>query len=434
MSWDGDPAGMTVMRIRRGIGFIVFTFLAAALLPAMRDAPPLASAQAQEQKGGGNTARPEIGKPIQAAVELLKQKRGKEALAKIKEAEAFGEKTPYETYLIERIRGQAAAIAGEALVAARAFEATAASPAASSGERLQFLAAASGQYYAGKDYAKAAELGARYFRDGGNDRAMRTVYVQALYLSNDFARAASEILKDVQAVEAAGRSPAEDQLQILANAYLKQRDNAGYRSALEKLVAYYPKKEYWLTVVFDVAGKAGFSERLALDLARLKLATGAMRTATEYVEAAQLSLQAGYPAEAKKIIDQGYAAGLLGTGVEADRHKRLQDLAARNLAEDKKTLGQDDAQVAAAKDGTGLLNSGLNYVLNGNVSKGLEMMEQGLRKGGMKRAEDARLQLGYAYHVAGQKQKAIQVFKSVQGANGAAALARLWVLHLGRAA
>ena len=428
----GRPAGMTATRIRHGIGLIAFACLAAAIVLAMHGGSPLAWAHAQEQKGAGNTVRPEIGKPIQAAVELIKNKRGREALARVRDAESVADKTPYEAYLIERVRGQAAAATGDASVAARAFEATAASSAASSAERLQFLGAAAGQYYAAKDYGKAAEVSARYFRDGGTDKAVRTVYVQALYLGNDFARAASELLKDVQAGEAAGKPPTEQQLQILANAYLKQRDNAGYRGALEKLVAYYPKKDYWLSAVHDVAGKAGFSERLALDLARLKLATGTMRTATEYVEAAQLSLQAGYPAEAKKLIDLGYSAGLLGTGPDADRHKRLHDLVARNLTEDKKTLGQDDAQLAASKDGSALFNTGLNYVLNGSGNKGLEMMEQSIRKGALKRPDDARLQLGYAYHVAGQNQKAIQVLKTVQGADGTAALARLWVLHLGR--
>jgi hypothetical protein len=157
-----------------------------------------------------------------------------------------------------------------------------------------------------------------------------------------------------------------------------------------------------------------------------------MQTTSEYMEAAQLSLQAGYPADAKKFIDQGYAAGLLGTGAESDRHRRLKDMAAKNLAEDAKTLGQDDAQAAAAKDGTALLNAGFNYVLNGKSEKGLEMMEQGIRRGGLKYPDDARLHLGYAYHVAGHKQKAIQVFKTVQGGDGPASLARLWIIHLGR--
>jgi hypothetical protein len=376
--------------------------------------------------------RPEIGKPIQAALDLLKHKRGKEALARVQEADAVPNKTPYEAYLVERVRAQAEAAAGDAAAAARAFETTAASPAVSGAERLQFLAAAAGQYYLAKNYGKAVELGARYFKDGGTDKSIRTLYIQALYLGGDLAAAGKELQTQIQTEEQAGKTPAEDQLQLLANVYAKQRDNAAYAGALEKLAAYYPKKDYWLAVVDSVATRSGFSERLALDLARLKLATGTMRTAAEYVEAAQLSILAGLPAEAKKIVDQGYAAGLLGTGPESDRHRRLKDMAARNLAEDNKTLGQDDAEAAAAKAGDALLNVGLNYVLHGSGDKGLAMMEQAVRKGGLKHPDDARLHLGYAYQVAGQNQKAIKVFKTVQGTDGTASLARLWVIHLGR--
>ncbi len=414
-------AGAALAGIAVGAGALGFTALT-----------PVGSALAQEQKGSGNTVRPEVGKPIQAALDLLKSKRGKDALARVHEADAVPNKTPYETYLVERVRAQAAAAAGDPAAAARAFEATAASPAVSGGERLQFLAAAADQYFRARNYGKAAELGARYFKDGGTDKSIRTTYIQALYLSNNFARTASETLSDVQAEEAAGRTPTEVQLQLLTDSYQKQKDQKGYANALEKLLAYYPKRDYWLNAIYGVAGRAGISERLALDLARLKLATGTMQTTDEYMEAAQLSLQAGYPAEAKKFIDQGYAAGRLGTGAEAERHKRLRDLAAKSLAEDTKTLGQDDAQVAASKDGAALLNAGFNYVLHGSSDKGLEMMEQGLRRSGLKHPDDARLHLGYAYHVAGQKQKAIQVFKKIQGGDGPASLARLWVIHLER--
>ena len=428
-----DPAVSTATRGRhRLVGALLAAIAIGAGGIGFTTLVPLGSALAQEQKPAGNTVRPEIGKPIQAALDLLKHKRSKEALAKVQEAGAVANKTAYEAYLVERVRGQAEAAAGHASTAARAFEATAASSAVSGGERLQFLAAAAGQYYMAKDYGKVAELGARYFKDGGTDKSIRTLYVQALYLGNNFAAAAKELLSQIQAEEQAGKTPAEDQLQLLANVHAKRRDDAGYANVLEKLVAHYPKKDYWAAAVQTVGARAGFSERLALDFARLKLATGTMRTTTEYLEAAQLSLQAGLPAEAKKIIDEGYAAGLLGSGAEAERHRRLKDMAARNLAEDNRTLGQDDAQAATDKDGNALLNAGLNYVLHGKGDKGLEMMEQGLRKGGLKRPDDARLLLGYAYHVAGRNPKAIQIFKTVHGGNGAASLARLWVIHLQR--
>lgn len=391
------------------------------------------SALAQDQ-GKGPSVRPEIGKPVQAAVDLVKAKHGKEALAKVREAQAVRDKTPFEAYVVERTLGYAAAAAGDPSAAARAFESVAALPGTPDGERRQFVAAAAGQYYAAKDYAKAAEVSGRFLRDGGTDKAMRTIHAQALYLSSNYAGAAKVLLADIEAEEQAGRTPAEDQLQLLSSAYQQQRDASGYAKALEKLIAYYPKRDYWLAVLHSVTTRPGFSDQLALDVARLKLAAGMMRTTAEYFEAAQLSLHAGFPMEAMKIIEQGYASNLLGVGPEAERHKRLQTMADRDLTEDKKAFAQDSAQVPAGKDGKTLFNEGFNYVLHGKHAKGLEMMEQGLRSGtGFKRPEHAKLQLAHAYHLAGQNQKAIQAYKTTQGTDGAASLARLWVIRLGRA-
>ena len=387
----------------------------------------LSMSMAQAQEGGkAQSVRPEVGKVLQAAVELFKAKKGKETLAKLKEADAISDKTPYEAYMVDRIRGQAAVLAGEALLAGRGLEAAALSPAAPAADRQALLMAAAGQFYTAKDYVHCAELASRYLKDGGSDPAMRTLYVQALYLSNNLAEASRQLAALLESQEQAGKHPGEDQLQLYASVCLKQRDMACYTTALEKLLLRYPKPEYWSSAIYDLTKGNSFPSRHALDVFRLKLATKTMRGGDEYFEAAQLSLQDGYPAEAKDIIDRGYAAGLLGTGSEADRHRRLRDMATKALADDTKTLGQDDANAAAAKDGTPLMNFGFNYVLRGQPAKGLPMMEQGIKKGGLKRPEDAKLRLGIAQALAGHSQQAVQTLASVHGTDGTAELARLW--------
>lgn len=376
----------------------------------------------------GQSVRPEIGKPLQAAIDLLKAKKGKETLLKLKEADAVADKTPYETYMVERVRGQAAAMAGDPGTAARSLEAAAVSPAAPAADRLVLIAGAAGQYYLVKDYAKCADLTSRYLKEGGTDPALRTLRVQALYLNNDFARAGEELAALIKAQEENGKPASEEQLQLYSTICLKQHDTACYGTALEKLLTRYPKPDYWLTAIYELTKGNGFPARHALDVARLKLYTHTMRTTGEYFEAAQLSMQDGYPAEAKDIIDRGYAAGLLGTGAEADRHRRLRDMVAKSLAEDTRTLGREDAAAAAAKDGTVLLSTGFNYVLRGQADKGLPMMEQGLQKGGFKHPDDAKLRLGIAQVLAGHGHPAAQTLAGVHGTDGTSELARLWAV------
>ena len=52
--------------------------------------------------------RPEVGKPLQAAADLLKAGKARDALAKAREADAAPGKTAAEQLLIDRMKGAAA--------------------------------------------------------------------------------------------------------------------------------------------------------------------------------------------------------------------------------------------------------------------------------------------------------------------------------------
>jgi len=377
-----------------------------------------------------DAVRPEVGKPLQAAQELIKAQRFKEALAKIRDAEAVGGKTANENFLIERMRMAAASGAGDVETAARSFEAV--SSRISAADRLRMMESLAGSYYRARDYAKAMQWGQRYFKEGGTSGAIRTLLIQSQYLAGDFAGAARELTTEVQQAEKAGTAPGEDRLKLLVNATLKMNDTNGYVWALERLVTYYPKREYWVDLLSRLQRKPNFSDRLALDTYRLSLATGSMTAANDYMEMAQLALQAGFSAEAKQVMDKGFAANVLGTGAEAERHKRLRDLVAKRLDEDKKSQAETLAQAEEAKDGTALVNVGMNLVFNGDKAKGLQLMQQGLAKGSFKRADDVKLHLAIAQLIAGESAKAQSTLRTVAGNDGTADLARLWSLYARR--
>src|SRR5260221_10796959 len=186
------------------------------------------------------------------------------------------------------------------------------------------------------------------------------------------------------------RKSSEEELQILANCYLRQKDTAGYVAAIEKLVVSYPKKQYWTDLLARVQKKPGFSDRLGVNVYRLRLATGNLTSTNDYLEMAQLALQAGVPAEANVIVDKGYEVKALGQGPRAGRHQRLRDLVMKDLAGSQRTRAKDEQEALVAKDGNDLVKVGLNYVYEGQADKGLALIEQGIKTSGLKRPDDAK--------------------------------------------
>ncbi len=403
---------------RPAIAVLRATLVAASVLLA-------GSAFAQE------ALRPDVGKPLQAAEALIKSGRYKEALGKVREAEAAGSHNANETFLIERMRMAAASGAGDADTAARSFDAIAGSGRVSAADKLRMIESIAGSYYRAGQYAKSMQWGQRYFREGGTSGSIRTLLIQSQYLSGDFAGAAKELTVEIQGAESAGKAPQEDRLKLLLNAASKQGDNNAYVYAMEKLVTYYPKKEYWVDLLSRMQRKSGFSGRLALDAYRLSLATGSMSASADYMEMAQLALQADLASEGKRVLDKGTASGALA-GAQAERSKRLLVLVDKKLAEDAASREADERQALAAKSGDALVSLGLGLVYAGQAAKGVQLMQQGIAKGSLKRPEDAKLHLGIGQLAAGDKAKAQATFKTVQGTDGTADLARLWALYARR--
>ncbi|MGC4061733.1 MAG: hypothetical protein QM749_13140 [Aquabacterium sp.] len=385
------------------------------------------AAQVVQAADGG--LRPEVGKPLQAARDLIKAQKFKEALAKVREADAVGGKSAAEGQVIDRMRLAAAAGAGDLPTATAAFDSLDSGGKLGPAEKLQYIESLTGSAYRAKDYGKTAQWGQRYASEGGTNVSVRNLVIQAQYLSGDYAGASKALTSSVQSAEKAGGKPTEDQLKLLLNAAAKLNDTDKYVYAVEKLLTYYPKKEYWADVLSRLQRKPDFSERFALDTYRLAFATGSLRNANDYVEMAQLAAQAGFPAEGKQVLDKGYGSGALGTGPEAARHQRLRDLLAKRSDEDKSARAGAEAQALAATDGNALVKLGYNVAISGDSNKGLSLMQQGIDKGGLVAAEASKLRLGIAQVLVGQANKAGATFRSVSGKDGAADLARLWAVY-----
>ena len=402
---------MTIQPLR----VLVATLLAAGLMSAV---------QAQG-------IRPEVGRPLQAASELLKAGKAREALAKAREADAVGGKTPAEQLMIDRMKGAAAQRAGDNGTAIAAFESAFASGKLSGAEQAQVAESIAFAYSQQKNNAKATEWVAKARAAGGNSASLNQLAAYLQGSSGDYSQIFKDAQAQVHAAEQAGRRPAEDDLLRLADAARRINNNGVYSSALEKLVLYYAKKDYWTAHLASIQRKPGFADRLALDVGRLKLANGLVTKTDDYMELAQLALQAGFPTEAKAIVDKGYASGALGTGDQAARHQRLKDLVLKSQAESAATIAQQAAEAAAEKEGNDLVKAGTVYASMGQADKAIELIEKGIAKGGLKRPDDAKLRLALAMAQAPKtKSKGLQALRAIGGTDGTAEVARLYAAVL----
>jgi hypothetical protein len=370
------------------------------------------------------TLRPEVGKPLQEAQQLMKQGKNKEALAKLRDADKASNKSPNETYLIERTRAGAASQAGDYETAAKSFEYLIGSGKLSASEKSQFSEGLIGIYMRAGDLNKANAAIERQLKEH-DDPKLRAYLLQNYYKQGNTA-ALEAALRNA---EKSGRL-SEDELGMLANVQLKKNDKVGYVNTIEKLAANYPKAQYWTDLLNRVQGKPGFSGRLSVDVYRLKLANNLIKKPSEYLEMAQLVLQEKAPAEAIKVIDKGYKAGALGTGADAARHQRLKDLAEKTLADQNKNEAATEAQLNKDADYDGMVELGYSLVQSGQADKGLKLMDAGIKSGKLKYPELAKLRLGEAYAVAGKKQQAINTLKTVGGNDGTADIARYFIMAI----
>jgi hypothetical protein len=364
-----------------------------------------------------DTLRPDVSKPLNDAQNLYRAHKYQEALTKIDQAAAVPGKTPYESTMIEEMRGAAAAAAGNNAVAAQSYETLLASGRMSAPDEQRTTAALAGIYFQEKNYPQAIKVAQRYQKSGGTDPDMRTLLVQSYYLSNDCSNVVAMLKPGIDAQARAGHAPDESQLQLLGTCAQKVKDDATYRGALEKLVAYHPKQSYWDDLFQSIRTKPGYSSALDIDTYRLRRATGSLTTADDYMQMTQLAIVAGTTAEGKQVIDQGFSSGVLGHDAQADREKRLQALAA------KRAQGPADAANPVAP-----VDAAFNQVFAGQTKQGIAAMEAAIAKGGLDHPDQAQLHLGVAYYVAGDKAHALQAFRAVKGTDGSADLARLWVL------
>ena len=415
------------MNIKKGLRSILHVGLLSLCSQAVVLSVATAPAYAAEKKGETQKISAKVGKPLKEARDLMTAKKWKEALAKTKEVAAMPDKTPDEeaivnemlSYIMMNLKDYAGAVAVyETMLAKNQF-----APA----DVPKRVLTVSQLYFSLKNYPKSIQYGERYLKENGADLEVQRQIAEAYYLQNNFAKSEEATQTLLKTAQQKGVAVKEDWLKLLLSAQYKQDKKKEIVGTLERLLVSFPSDQYWSNV-FTYANDSTFSDRQIITYLRLMHARNLMGH-DEFVEAAELSLAVNNPGDAKAFLEDGFAKGKLGVGAAKDREVKLLNLAKKQAAEDVGLLPSLEKEAAAKAEGEPLVRIGEAYLGHGQYQNAINALTKGLAKGGVKSADDVRINTGIAYLGLKKKDEAIKEFKAVPATSKMALLARLWAIH-----
>lgn len=400
--------------------------LALSAAPALLATAPAAEAAEQANK---ITTRA-VAEPLKKAQQAMGRKQWDTALAEIKKAQAVADKTRFEAYQLDEFLGYVLLQQKKFAEAAPVFERTLNSgflPAEKVDDRTRTVAQL---YFTLRDYRKAAEWSKKWRDKHPNDIDAAVLLGQSYYLLNDFKNAAATMTGVVNQAERAGQKPKEDWLKIILTAQFRLDSRDGRAQALKKMVRHYPKTEYWANLL-DLYRHKDSGDRITLGYYRLMNEVGVLKNQADYMEMAQLAMDAGVPGEARQIVEKGFQNGTLKSSnkTEQGRYDRLLAAARKQAAADAASLPQLAKEAEKATVGQVDVALGQAYLSYGRYDDAIAALQRGIGKGGVMDLDEARISLGIAHLKRGQKDLASRAFKAVPNGSKWQDLAELWQIR-----
>lgn len=388
-------------------------------------------AVAQAAKAKPPKINPKVLKPLQAALQLSNEGKYAEAEEELKIADAVPNKTPFEQNQIDEMVGFTALKQKKYDPAAAAYERTLESGLVlpeQVNDRIRLLS----QLFLATEPRRLDKSG-KYAKQwleatGTKDPLILGLAGQADYFADDFTGAAAYMKDAVTAAKAAGNAPDEQHLLVLQSAYAKLENRPGVVETTTELVRHYPRKEHWNTLGTSLLAQAANKDRAILQVFRFLYQVDAMDTAADFTEAANVATLLGFPGDALKFMERGYASGVLETSGDKARNQALLDESKRLVKVDQQSLAQFEKEARAGSQGEADVKLGETFLSYDQPAKGLEAIQRGLGKGGVKNPDEANLALGRALILAGNGSEAVTAFEKVTGPDYAQ-VAKLWAIH-----
>jgi tetratricopeptide (TPR) repeat protein len=372
-----------------------------------------------------------VAKPLKEAKAAIDKQEWDAALAKLKEAQAVEKRTPFDDFQIDEFLGYVSIQQKNYGEAAKAYDRLLNSEFMPPEQVNDRMKAAAQLYSQVKDYPKTMEWAKKWLANNPNDPMMSLLLAQVSYLTNDFNAAADITSKMIAHAESTGEEPKDEWIEILLSAHAKQQNQQGIADALKKSVRYHPKAERWENLL-DIYARKAQGDKVNLGYYRLMSDVGVMKRAGDYMEMAQLAIDAGVPGEAVQILQKGTTEGVLTSADKAEqgRYDRMVANAKKLADTDKASLPQLSKEAEKASNGQADVALGQAYLSYGEYDQAITALQRGIqKKQGVTDLDEAQISLGLAYLRKGDQEQARQAFKAIKPESKWADLADLWALR-----
>jgi tetratricopeptide (TPR) repeat protein len=377
--------------------------------------------------------------PLSRAHAAATAERWEEAMQHVEAARAVSERTPFDDFQIDEIAGFVQTRQREYGPAAEAFERALDSgylPPERMDERLRLLMQLS---YEIKRYEKAVQFGNRVLEGVEQPEPdLRSMLGRAYYLAGDHRNAVTAMEAAIEDARAAGKPVEETWVQVQLSSHVELNDSAGILRSLERLAVRFPKKRYWDDLFRLMKRQPDADQRATLNLYRLMFDTDMLQGVDDYVETGRIAMRMGFPGEAVSVLEQGRNRELFAGELEEERGRQMLQEAQTAARADRRALAALETEAKAAKNGEADVQLGIAYISYGQYEQGVEAIERGREKGGLRHPSEADLMLGRALFKLGRKEDAAAAFERV-GAGQASGdelrqqlglLADLWLVYL----
>jgi tetratricopeptide (TPR) repeat protein len=390
---------------------------------------PAGTALAQEEETRQVQAlRERVFQALAKAQEKMDEDDYAAAKRELEQVRSLGDLNSYERGQILYFTGLIEYQQDNLAAAIRIFEQVIALPELPQGFRTDTMWALVQLAMAAEQYRKVLEYGNEWLRTAENPSG-DPFYLLAVahFQLKEYRKTVEMMDRAIQIAERDGAFAREDWYGLLRAGLHELGDTRRLRSVLEKLVARWPKKEYWLHLS-TIYGELN-EERKQIAALETIYDAGWMTRENEVIQLAQLYIQGGGAFKAARILEKGMESGLVQRN---ERNYRLLAQAWMQAQDDRRSIEPLREAAQRSSDGQLHLQLAQSHLNLYEYDACVEAARTAINRGGLRRPGHANIVLGTCLLELQRYDQAREAFRAARSDSSTRSSADRWIDFIDR--